>query len=54
MAKANPAPTIGAIKGEISIAPITTAVEFTFKPTDAIMMAHAKIQTFAPEKEMLL
>ena len=54
MAKENPAPTIGPIKGEISMAPITTAVEFTFNPTEAIIIAHAKTQTFAPEKAMLL
>ena len=30
-----------------------TAVEFTFKPTEATTMAQAKIQTLAPRKEML-
>ena len=49
--KANPAPTIGPIKGEINIAPIITAVELTFRPIDAIIIAHAKIQRLAPVKE---
>jgi hypothetical protein len=30
-----------------------TAVEFTFKPTDAITMAQAKIQRLEPRKEIL-
>ena len=30
-----------------------TAVEFTFNPTDAIKMAHARIQRLAPVKDML-
>ena len=52
-AKAKPAPTIGIINGEISIAPIITAVEFTFKPTEAITIAQAKIHKLEPRKEML-
>ena len=52
--KANPAPTIGPIKGEINIAPMTTAVEFTFNPTDATRIAQAKIQRFGPLKDKLL
>ena len=31
-----PSPRIGPKSGEINIAPITTAVESAFKPTDAI------------------
>jgi len=50
--KAKPDATIGPIKGEISIAPIITAVEFTFNPTDATKIAQAKIQRLAPEKEI--
>lgn len=30
------------------MAPIMTAVELTFNPTDATMMAKASIQTFGP------
>lgn len=51
MPKANPAPTIGPIKGEISMAPIITAVELTFNPTQAITMAQARIQRLDPRKE---
>lgn len=50
--KLNPAPKIGPINGEISIAPIITAVELTFKPTDAMMMAHANIHKLEPLKEI--
>ena len=41
---------IGPIKGEINIAPIITAVEFTFKPNEAINMAQMSIQRLAPLK----
>ena len=41
------------IKGEINMAPIITAVELTFKPTDAIIIENAKIQILAPLKSML-
>jgi hypothetical protein len=37
----------------MSIAPIITAVELTFKPTDATIMAQAKIHRLAPVKEIL-
>jgi hypothetical protein len=40
--KEKPAPTIGPIKGEISIAPIITAVEFTLRPMEAIKTAPLK------------
>ena len=52
MARATPIPTIGPISGEISMAPITTAVELTFRPIDAMNIAHAKIQILAPLNEM--
>jgi hypothetical protein len=39
--KAKPAPTIGPINGEISIAPIIT-VEFTLRPIEAIKTAPLK------------
>ena len=45
---ANPIPMIGPINGEINIAPIITAVEFTFKPNEAINMAQMSIQRLAP------
>ena len=50
---AKPAPTIGPIKGEISMAPITTAVEFTLRPTDATRIAAIRIHKLEPEKEIL-
>ena len=47
-----PIPKIGPIKGEISIAPMTTAVEFAFKPTEATKMEQIKIQAVAPLKDI--
>ena len=48
-----PRPKIGPIKGEINIAPIITGMEFTFRPTEAISMATARIQAFGPLNSML-
>ena len=45
-----PIPKMGPIRGEINIAPITTAVEFAFSPTEAIKMEHTKIQEVWPLK----
>ena len=50
MPTANPMPMIGPINGEISMAPIITAVELTFSPNDAIRMAKISTQRFAPWK----
>jgi hypothetical protein len=50
MPSAKPAPTIGPIKGEISMAPMITAFEFTLRPTDAITIAQANIHKFGPLK----
>lgn len=36
--KAKPAPKIGPINGKINMAPMITAVELTFSPTEAIML----------------
>ena len=44
----SPTPIIGPINGEINIAPIITAVEFTFNPNDAIKMANIRIHRLAP------
>lgn len=49
-----PKPRMGAITGEISMAPMMTGMEFTLSPTDAMTMAHAKINTLAPRKWMPL
>ena len=43
-----PTPMIGPINGEINMAPIMTAVEFTFNPSDAIKMAKIRIHKLAP------
>ena len=51
---ARPTPMIGPISGEMSIAPMTTAVEFTFRPTEAMMMENARIHTFGPRNQMEL
>ena len=51
--KPRPIPMIGPIRGEISIAPMMTAVEFTFRPTDAMIIENARIQTLGPRKAML-
>ena len=43
-----PSPRMGPNSGEISIAPITTGVEFAFKPTDAIKIEQISIQAVVP------
>ena len=48
IAIAKPKPSIGPINGEISIAPITTGMEFAFKPTDATKIEQINIQAVAP------
>ena len=45
-----PMPIIGPISGDTSIAPMITAVELTFRPTEASTIAHTRIQTFGPLK----
>lgn len=45
-----PMPMIGPISGEINMAPMMTAVELTFKPTEATMMAKKRIHTLTPLK----
>src|SRR5690606_13675515 len=49
---AKPAPRMGPISGEISIAPVITAVELRFRPTEAISIAQASTHTFAPRKDV--
>ena len=48
----SPTPKIGPMSGEMSIAPIITAVELTFRPTDATIIENARIQTFGPLKKI--
>ena len=45
---AKPKPLIGPIKGEMSMAPMMTAVALTLSPTEAMMIAKKRIQTFTP------
>ena len=46
----SPIPMIGPMRGDTSIAPMITAVEFTFRPTAASTMAHTRIHTLGPLK----
>ena len=48
----SPKPMIGPMTGEMSIAPMMTGMELTFRPMAAMMMAQARIMTFGPRKEM--
>ena len=48
-----PIPVMGPMMGEINMAPIMTAVEFMFKPTDATMMAKAKTHRLTPRNSTL-
>ena len=48
----NPIPKIGPINGDISMAPITTAVELIFKPIDAIRIENTNIQAVCPLMEI--
>jgi hypothetical protein len=41
---------MGPIKGDMSIAPMITTVEFILSPTEAIILAKIKIQRFVPLK----
>lgn len=44
----NPTPMIGPMSGEISIAPMMTAAELTFSPSEAIIVAKISTQRFIP------
>ena len=46
----NPIPMMGPINGEMSIAPIITAVAFTFNPNDATNMAKMSTHKLVPRK----
>lgn len=47
---ASPMPMMGPISGEMSIAPMMTAVELTFSPSEAMKMAKISTQRLAPLK----
>ena len=48
MPTASPMPMMGPISGETSMAPMITAVEFTFRPSEAMKMAKMSTQRLAP------
>jgi hypothetical protein len=43
---------MGPITGEINMAPMMTGMELTFKPTEAMMIAQARMNTLVPLKAM--
>ena len=47
-----PKPRIGPIRGEMSIAPMMTGMELRLSPTDAMIIAQARMKTLAPRKCM--
>ncbi len=47
-------PLIGPMSGEINMAPMMTAVEFMFSPTEATTMAKIRIQRLVPLNTMSL
>ena len=49
-----PRPNIGPIRGDMSMAPMMTGMELTFNPTDAMIMATARIHALGPLKSTLL
>ena len=51
IAMANPMPIMGPINGDMSMAPMMTAVEFTFRPREAMNMANINTHRLAPLKE---
>ena len=50
VARPKPSPIIGPINGETSMAPMTTAVEFTFNPREQMNIAKTRIQRLVPLK----
>jgi hypothetical protein len=45
---------MGPISGDINIAPMMTAVEFTFSPIEAMKIAKMRIQRLVPLKSTFL
>ena len=48
MPTARPMPMMGPMSGEMSMAPMMTAVELTLSPSDAMKMAKTSTQRFGP------
>lgn len=53
MPTARPIPRIGPISGDMSMAPMMTAVELMFSPSEAMNIAKMRIHRLAPLKEMV-
>ena len=49
---AKPMPIMGPMRGEMSMAPMMTAVELTFRPSEAMRMAKMSTQRLPPRKVM--
>jgi hypothetical protein len=47
-----PKPKIGPITGETNMAPMITGMELTLRPTEAMIIAQAKMKTLVPRKAM--
>ena len=52
--RAKPIPMMGPIRGEMSIAPMMTAVELTLSPSEAMRMAKMSTHRLPPRKVMPL
>ena len=50
MPTASPMPIMGPMSGDTSIAPIITAVELTFRPSEAMNMAKISTHSVEPRK----
>ena len=48
-----PKPRIGPIRGEMSIAPMMTGIELRFNPTEAMIIAQARMKTLGPRNGTL-
>ena len=51
MPTARPMPMIGPMSGDMSMAPMITAVELVFSPSDAMNMATMRMRMFVPRNE---
>ena len=50
MPRPRPTPKMGPMSGDMSMAPMITGMELTLRPTEAMMMAMAKIHALGPRK----
>ena len=47
----SPSPMMGPMSGEMSMAPIITAVELVLSPSDAMKMASTRMNRFVPRND---